>query len=85
MRSLASCLIVALVSLSFVVPGSEASPRDTSNQQTRAYRKAARKAQKDMQKYSKQQRKAMRKSAKAQRKALKRAQQHGWANGTARR
>jgi cytochrome c556 len=42
--------------------------------QTRAYKKAARKAQKDMMDYSKQQQKAMRKSAKAQRKALKQAQ-----------
>ena len=42
--------------------------------QSRAYKKAARKAQKDMVKYSKQQQKAMKKSAKAQRKELKRAQ-----------
>jgi hypothetical protein len=42
--------------------------------QSRAYRKAARKAQKDMVRYSKQQQKAMRRSAKAQRKALKQAQ-----------
>jgi hypothetical protein len=44
------------------------------NPQSRAYKKAARKAQKDMVKYNKQQQKAMRKSAKAQQKALKRAQ-----------
>jgi len=44
--------------------------------QSRAYRKAARKAQKDMVRYSKQQQKAMRKSAKSQRKALKQAQHH---------
>lgn len=53
-----------------------------NSQQTRAYRKAARKAQKDMQRYSRQQQKAMKKSAKAQRKALKRAhQQRGWTGG----
>ena len=44
------------------------------NPQSRAYKKAARRAQKDMVKYGRQQQKTMRKSAKAQRKALKRAQ-----------
>jgi ribosomal protein S5 len=44
------------------------------NPQSRAYRKAARKAQKNMIKYNKHQQKAMQKSAKAQQKALKRAQ-----------
>lgn len=44
------------------------------NPQSRAYRKAAHKAQKDMIKYNKHQQKAMRKSAKAQKKALKHAQ-----------
>ncbi len=81
MRRLAACVSVAFLSLSCIVPA-DATPPDTSTQQTRAYRKAARKAQKDMQKYSKQQRKAMNKSAKAQRKALKKAQRRGWSSGT---
>ena len=65
-------LIVVLVLMTAVALGSHAYAQ--GNPQSRAYRKAARKAQKDMVKYSKQQQKAMRKSAKAQRKALKRAQ-----------
>jgi hypothetical protein len=81
MRRLAVCVSVSLLSFSFIVPA-DAMPRDTSSQQTRAYRKAAKKAQKDMQRYSNQQRKAMKRSAKAQRKALKRAQQHGWSSRT---
>lgn len=65
-------LIVVLVLMTPVALDSHAYAQ--GNPQSRAYRKAARKAQKDMIKYNKQQQKAMRKSAKAQRKALKRAQ-----------
>lgn len=85
MRRLATCLLLARLSISCVIPA-DAQYSGTSSQQTRAYRKAARKAQKDMQKYSRQQQKAMKKSAKAQRKALKKAQQqHGWVSGAGQR
>jgi len=82
-KRLAYSVVLALMSLA-AVPAHAQFP-NSSSQQTRAYRKAARKAQKDMQKYTRQQQKAMKKSAKAQRKALKRSQQHGWASGTGRR
>ena len=65
-------LIVVLLLMTAVALGSHAYAQ--GNPRSRAYRKAAHKAQKDMVKYSKQQQKAMRKSSKAQRKALKRAQ-----------
>ena len=75
---LAACIFLVFLSLVCVAPAL-AQIQGANSQQTRAYRKAARKAQKDMQKYTKQQQKAMKKSAKAQRKALKRAQQQrGW-------
>jgi len=67
-------LIVVLVFMTTVAMGSRAYAQ--GDPQSRAYRKAAHKAQKDMIKYSKHQQKAMQKSAKAQRKALKRAQEH---------
>ena len=71
-------LILALVAA--VLLHSQAFAHQMANPQSRAYKKAARKAQKDRVKYSRQQQKAMRKSAKAQRKALKRAQSqnHYW-------
>jgi hypothetical protein len=65
-------LIVLVLSIATIAAGPHLYAQ--GNPQSRAYRKAARKAQKDMVKYNKQQQKAMRKSAKAQRKALKRAQ-----------
>ena len=65
-----------LLSVFFVLPCG-ASNQNTVDQQTRAYRKAARKAQKAMQKSAKQQQKAMRKTDKAQKKALKRAHEQG--------
>ena len=65
-------LILALVAA--VGLHSQAFAYQMGNPQSRASKKAARKAQKDMVKYSKQQQNAMRKSAKAQKKALKRAQ-----------
>jgi hypothetical protein len=67
-------LIIVLVLMTAVALASPAYAQ--GNPQSRAYRKAAHKAQKDMVKYNKQQQKVMRKSAKAQRKALKRAQSH---------
>jgi hypothetical protein len=67
-------LTLVLALLAAVGTHSRAFADQLGNPQSRAYKKAARKAQKDMVKYSKQQQKAMRKSAKAQRKALKRAQ-----------
>jgi hypothetical protein len=72
MKRRSASLLLAL-SVVFVCPA-YARPRDSANQQTRAYRKAAKKAQKDMRKYQKQQQRAMKKSAKAQRKALRKAQ-----------
>ena len=75
-----------LAVMSMAAVPAKAQLQTPSSQQTRAYRKAARKAQKDMQKYTRQQQKAMKKSAKAQRKAIKRSQQQrGWASGTGRR
>lgn len=65
-------LIVVLVLMTAVAMSSHAQAQ--GDPQSRAYRRAARKAQKDMVKYNKHQQKAMRKSAKAQQKALKRAQ-----------
>jgi len=80
-RQLAVCFFLAHLLLVCVAPA-PAQIQGATSQQTRAYRKAARKAQKDMQKYTKQQQKAMKKSAKAQRKAIKRAQQQrGWTGG----
>lgn len=69
-------LLLCLISFCCVLP-SGASNQNTIDQQTRAYRKAARRAQKAMQKNVKQQQKAMRKSDKAQKKALKRAHEQG--------
>ena len=83
-KTVASSLLVTILSV-ISVARAHAQFQNSSSQQTRAYRKAARKAQKDMQKYTRQQQKAMKKSAKAQRKALKRSQQRGWASGTGRR
>jgi hypothetical protein len=72
MKRFTACLLLALS----VIPvcTAYAGPGDSANQQTRAYRKAAKRAQKDMRKYQKQQQKAMKKSAKSQRKALGKAQ-----------
>jgi len=81
---LAVCLLLTCLSIASTVPAS-AQLQTSSSQQTRAYRKAARKAQKNMQRYSKQQQNAMKKSAKAQLKALKRSQQRGWTSGMVRR
>ncbi len=81
MRRLAAGLSVAFLGLLLIVPA-RATAFDRSSQQTRAYRKAAKKAQKDMQRYSRQQRKAIKKSAKAQNKALKHAHRHGGLSGT---
>ena len=67
-------LTIVLVLLAAVGLHTRAFAYQLGNPQSRAYKKAAHKAQKDMVKYSKQQQKAMHKSAKAQRKALKRAQ-----------
>jgi len=83
-KRFAACVLVTFWSVISVAPAN-AQFQNSSSQQTRAYRKAARKAQKDMQKYTRQQQKAMKKSAKAQRKALKRSQQRGWASGTGQR
>jgi len=74
MKKFAIRLLPWLISFCFVLP-SGASRQ--ASQQTRAYQKAARKAQKAMQKNAKQQQKAMRKSDKAQKKALKRAHEQG--------
>ena len=65
-----------ILSLLFVAAtsASQSFPPYETKAQSRAYKKAARKAQKDMIRYSKQQQKAMKKSAKAQRKALQKAQ-----------
>ena len=76
MKRITACWLLALLSVIFACPAF-ARPRNNANQQTRAYRKAAKKAQKDMRKYQKRQQKAMKKSAKAQRKAIKKAQQRG--------
>lgn len=85
MKQLSAFLLLALFAAALAVPAHAQQP-ETASQQTRAYRKAAKKAQKDTQRYSKQQRKAMKKSAKAQRKALKKAQQQrGWTNNAGRR
>jgi hypothetical protein len=73
MQRLIACWLLALLSVIFACPAF-ARQRDNANQQTHAYRKAAKKAQKDMRKYQKQQQKAMKKSAKAQRKSIKKAQ-----------
>ena len=79
--ALLTCVVLFVLILQPVTPAS-AQIQGANSQQTRAYRKAARKATKDMVKYSKQQQKAMKKAAKAQRKALKRAQQQrGWTGG----
>ena len=67
---------MVILSLAAAIPA-QAQFQNSSSQQTKAYRKAARKAQKDMQNYTRQQQKAMKKSAKAQQKALKKSQQRG--------
>ena len=74
---LVSCALLTILSVAAVVPA-HAQFQNSPSQQTKAYRKAARKAQKDMQKYARQQQKAMKKSAKAQQKTLKKMQQRGW-------
>lgn len=77
MKRFVSCLVLAGVIISVFALPSVASRQDSAAQQTRAYRKAARKSQKAMQKNAKQQQKAARKSDKAQKKALKRAHEQG--------
>ena len=76
MKRFVSCFVLTGVMISFALP-SVASRQDSGASQTRAYRKAARKAQKAMQKNVRQQQKATRKSDKAQKKALKRAHEQG--------
>jgi hypothetical protein len=77
MKKFAFRVVLASLIISVLALPSVASRQDSASQQTRAYRKAGRKAQKAMQKNARQQQKAMRKSDKAQKKALKRAHEQG--------
>jgi hypothetical protein len=73
MKRCTAFLLMALLSVT-LAPPTYAGRQGRTGQQSRSYRKAAKKGQKDTQRYSRQQQKAMKKSAKAQRKALKKAQ-----------
>ena len=71
MKRLAALVLLAILSMTFVLPAS--AQRISPQENARQSRKAIKKQQKLLRKSNKQQRKAMKKAAKAQRKATRKA------------